>query len=177
MAILTSIDHPLRIDSVPVGLGELGLTFCPGKKIQGRTGLWMRDIELDIEAIKEWEPDSIISLLEPHEYIEMQVPELPEIFKREFPVWYNLPIKDKHAPDAEWIKAWALIRKNIFHQVYGGGKILIHCKGGFGRTGTVAALILMECGHHAEDAIAECRAARSGAIENDVQENFLLNYL
>jgi ADP-ribosyl-[dinitrogen reductase] hydrolase len=53
---------------------------------------------------------------------------------------------------------------------------MIHCKGGFGRTGTVAAMILMDFGYSATDAIAECRKARELLVETLAQEQFLLDY-
>jgi hypothetical protein len=30
---------------------------------------------------------------------ELQVPELPAIYQREFKTWHNLPIMDKNAPE------------------------------------------------------------------------------
>lgn len=41
----TSITHPLIINTVQVSNGELGLTFCPGKKqAAAMTGVWDRDM-------------------------------------------------------------------------------------------------------------------------------------
>lgn len=49
----------------------------------------------------------------------------------------------------------------------------MHCKGGLGRAGTVAARLLIEFGQAPEDAIACVRAARPGAIETHQQETYL----
>jgi hypothetical protein len=35
----TSETHPIRIDALPVGNGQIGLTFCPGKRGDSVFGL------------------------------------------------------------------------------------------------------------------------------------------
>ncbi len=55
----------------------------------------------------------------------------------------------------------------------GGGKILIHCRCGNGRAGTVAALMLIERGMTVDDAIYAVRKVRPEAIENLEQETYL----
>lgn len=177
MSIRTSLTHPLIINTLPVAAGELGLTFCPGKKQpNAMTGSWDRDISLDIATIKTWGADAIISLLEDFEYEELQVAKLPSIFQSEFKIWHNLPIPDKNAPDQKWLANWLSIRGQLHTQLKYGEKIMIHCKGGFGRTGTVAAMILMDFGFSAADAIAECRKARELSVETLEQEQFLMEY-
>ena len=172
----TSLTHPLIINTVKVGNGELGLTFCPGKKqAAAMTGAWDRDMELDLAAIERWGATSVISLLEPFEYEELQVPDLPEAFTQRFH-WLNLPIPDKHAPDNRWTAHWATIRADIQTALAQGEKILIHCKGGFGRTGTVAAMILIDHGYHWQKAIEMCRNVRNFAVETRVQEQYLEDY-
>jgi protein-tyrosine phosphatase len=54
-----------------------------------------------------------------------------------------------------------------------GERILLHCAAGLGRTGTVAARLLMMSGQDADSAIKSVRAARSGTIESVTQERFL----
>jgi ADP-ribosyl-[dinitrogen reductase] hydrolase len=53
--------------------------------------------------------------------------------------------------------------------------IVIHCKGGLGRTGTIAARLLIEFGADATNAIQSVRKARPGAIENNLQEYYVLS--
>jgi protein-tyrosine phosphatase len=140
------------------------------------TGSWDRDINLDVATIKSWGADAIISLLEDFDYEELQVPELPAVYQREFKIWHNLPIQDKNAPDQDWLKNWLSVREQIRTQLNNGEKIMIHCEGGFGRTGTVAAMILMDFGYSVTDAIIECRKARELSVETSVQERFLMDY-
>lgn len=172
----TSESHPLIINTISVSKGELGLTFCPGKKqAQSLTGSWDRDIDLDIQTVKNWGATAVISLLEDFEYEELQVSPLPVVYQQHFQ-WFNLPIPDKCAPDDAWMKHWLTLRHDIKSLLAQEGKILIHCKGGFGRTGTVATLILMDHGYVAVDAITACREAREFAVETEAQEKFVMAY-
>jgi ADP-ribosyl-[dinitrogen reductase] hydrolase len=172
----TSISHPLIINTIAVSQGELGLTFCPGKQqLHAMTGAWHRDTHLDIAAIKSWGASVVVSLLEDHEYAELNVPELPALYAQQFR-WFNLPFADKCAPDASWSDNWISIRGEIKKHLASNAKILIHCKGGFGRTGTVAALILMDHGYSAANAIAACRKARKFAVETTSQQEFVCSY-
>ncbi len=63
--IKTSLFDPLRIAAVaPPGLpGVIGLTLCPGKKDPGRG--WNRDLDIDLDAIREWGAEIVVSLVEP----------------------------------------------------------------------------------------------------------------
>lgn len=172
----TSVSHPLIINTIAVSNGELGLTFCPGKKqANAMTGSWDRDVTLDVESVKAWGATVVISLLEDFEYDELEVLNLPAVYQKHFQ-WFNLPIPDKCAPDEAWLSHWLALRHELKTLLANSGKILIHCKGGFGRTGTVAALILMDHGYTAADAITACRQAREFAVETEVQEKFVMAY-
>jgi len=139
------------------------------------TGSWDRDIDLDIESVKRWGATAVISLLEDFEYDELAVRNLPSVYEDNFR-WFNLPIPDKCAPKEAWLADWLDLRNELKNLLANNGKILIHCKGGFGRTGTVAALILMDHGYTAIDAITECRRAREFSVETEVQEQFVMDY-
>ena len=107
--IKTSESHPLRIDSLEIpGIeGVLGLTFCPGKKqTNAMTGIWNRDLYADIRVIKEWDASAVISLLEPHEFDELSVENLPELFKQNGLEWYLFKIPDTQPPSDDFEVSW-----------------------------------------------------------------------
>jgi hypothetical protein len=57
----------------------------------------------------------------------------------------------------------------IHGAVNAGERVAIHCGGGLGRSGTVAACYLVELGHEWRAAVRRVRAVRPGAIETPAQ--------
>ena len=57
-----------------------------------------------------------------------------------------------------------------------GGRVVVHCRGGLGRSGIVAALLLIEAGIASRAAVDSVREARSGAIETIQQEAYVRGY-
>jgi protein-tyrosine phosphatase len=67
------------------------------------------------------------------------------------------------------------IRPNLVEAIKTDCSIAIHCMGGLGRSGTVAAIILADLGLPIRSALKVVRQFRPGAIETKGQENFILN--
>lgn len=170
----TSLTHPLRIDSLPVSNGHLGLTFCPGKQGDSTFGAaWARDLNLDLDAIRDWGAAAVVTLIEDHEFDMLAVRGLPAGVTARGMEWHHLPIRDLDVPDEAGEALWRALSPRLHRQLERGKKIVLHCRGGLGRAGTVAALILTERGLQAPAAIAAVRAARPGAVETDLQERWL----
>jgi ADP-ribosyl-[dinitrogen reductase] hydrolase len=173
----TSLTHPLQIASVTVGegMGRVGITFCPGKvQPQAFSGSWRRDLGIDLDAIRAWGACTVISLIEPHEIEQLGVGSLREAVESRGMRWFHLPIPDVSVPDGffetDWITSGAAIRKTI----RSGHDVVVHCKGGLGRAGTIAARLLVELGWKPERAIRAVRDVRPGAIESEAQRRHVL---
>jgi len=177
--VRTSATDPLRIDAVEVGPagGRLGLTFCPGKWGEGLYGArWQRDLDADIEAIVQWGAGDLVTLIEDHEFALLGVAGLRAAAQARGLAWHHLPIKDMRPPDHRFEKSWSTVGPKLIGRLIRGGQVLVHCRGGLGRAGTVGARILVEAGIRANDAIAMVRAARPGAIETDAQERYIYEF-
>jgi protein-tyrosine phosphatase len=83
---------------------------------------------------------------------------------------HPLRIDEVKVPDGRFEELWKSAGPRLRQILLDGGKILIHCRGGIGRTGTVAAQLLVELGMPHEKAIKAVRAARYGTIETRDQE-------
>ena len=179
MMIKTSLSSPLRIDSVavPGTDGLIGMTICPGKKqANAQSGSWSRDLALDLEVIGTWKAELILGLMEMHEYDELGVTAL--ISDKHVGIRYlHLPIPDGSAPDLRWEESWKEAGPLVRSVIRRGGRVLIHCMGGLGRTGLLASRLLIEFGVHPETSILNVRAARSGTIETTVQETYIRSLL
>lgn len=169
----TSENSPLMIAEVPTPNGGLlGLTTCPGKKDVSRD--WDRDLGADIQAITEWGASSIVTLIEDHEFNLLDIESLGEAVVTAGLHWWHLPIRDVDVPDKQFENQWKALRPDIHARLSSGERILIHCRGGLGRTGLLAGRILVERGVEPETAIAMVRTARPGAIETAEQERYVL---
>lgn len=169
-----SLSDPLRIAAVsPPDLpGVIGMTLCPGRKDPARG--WDRDLDIDLDAIRAWGAEIVVSLVERHEIEFLDVRGLPEAVERYGMKWVHLPIRDVSVPDATFEAAWAATGRELRNCLRRGGSILIHCRGGLGRTGTIAGRLLVELGMDAQGAIDAVRRARPGAIETREQALYVL---
>ena len=117
---------------------------------------------------------SLVSLVEVHEFDQfISYPKFEEkIGKRNFS-WFFHPLKDMTAPDEIFRERFFETQSHLLENLRSGKKIAIHCKGGLGRSGTIAALLLRHLGFSAEKSIELVRKSRPGAIETEEQEIFI----
>ncbi|WP_296167493.1 ADP-ribosylglycohydrolase family protein [uncultured Brevundimonas sp.] len=169
----TSISHPLQIAAVDTltGHGRIGITFCPGKvQASAATGAWNRDLLTDVKAIADWGAAAVLTLVEDHELVSLEVEGLGATVAGARMDWLHAPIPDVSVPDAGFEAAWVETGEGLRDRLRAGFDILVHCKGGLGRAGMIAARLLVELGIDAETAITRVRQARPGAIETSAQE-------
>lgn len=168
----TSQSHPLQIAEVRASPahGRIGITFCPGKRDRmASTGAWARDLATDLDAIAAWGARLVLTLVEPDELRALEVPDLGREVQRRGITWCHLPIADYSVPTPSFEEAWKDQGRDIRALLRDGGDVLVHCKGGLGRAGMIAARLLVELGMPPDDAIRAVRRARQGAIETPAQ--------
>jgi ADP-ribosyl-[dinitrogen reductase] hydrolase len=169
----TSLSDPLRIDEVVVPFyeGHIGLTLCPGKVGPSELGpIWTRDLKLDFAAIREWGASAVVTLMEADEMEAFNVDDGLDAAARAIGVdWYPLPIRDGGVPSAAFERSWTWAGLRLRELLRAGKRVLVHCRGGLGRSGMIAARLLVELGVPVDRAIEMVRASRKGAIENYAQ--------
>lgn len=180
--VRTSLSHPIRIAELAVGTqgGAIGITFAPGKFQEvALTGSWARDIDTDLAAICAWGADYLITLIEPWEFEELRIQALPERAAAHGLIWHGLPIVDGAAPDGRLLDQWETLGNLLSRELLAGKRVVVHCKGGLGRAGTVASMLLLDTGasRDGDEAIRMARQVRPGAIETPAQEIFIRNWL
>lgn len=82
---------------------------------------------------------------------------------------YSLPLRDFTAPTTEQIQTFL----QTLQVALPAGGVVVHCQGGSGRTGTMAAAYWIDQGLSAAQAIAKVRAANAHAVETGEQEDSL----
>ena len=84
----------------------------------------------------------------------------------------KFPIKDFGIPSETETSILIEIVEIFTRLLFTGQVVLIHCAGGIGRTGMIAALLLVDLGHTVEEAIRIIKNAGSSA-ETDEQKSFI----
>jgi ADP-ribosyl-[dinitrogen reductase] hydrolase len=184
MPIKTSSTHPLLINTIHLNKiktletinGCLGLTFCPGKKHKGMYGDWDRDFAIDLQSIQTWGADVWVNTMEDKDMASVQIDPLffEHAIKQANVDYIRFPVIDGFIPDEAATTQWKDELSPLL-QAYlkAGKKILIHCRGGLGRTGTIAVRLLVDLGIEPKNAIEIVRDHRNGAIENSYQEDWV----
>jgi protein-tyrosine phosphatase len=166
----TSESHPLRIDAMRLEAGgQIGMTIFPGRIDRlSPDGPWARSIAADLAVIEAWHPALVISLVEDFEFAMLGVPQFAAEMERF--TWRHVPIVDGGVPNEAFEKAWRSVGDEARSALQRGERVVLHCRAGLGRTGMMAARLLVELGDPPEAAIRRVRAARRGTIETARQE-------
>ena len=175
----TSTASPLRVDllalaGVPgleTAAGRVGITFLPGKKREGLTGPFWRDLDADLTRLRELGVDALFLLVEDVELEGCLVPELPEVMASEGPELIRYPIRDPRIPLDP--PGFRVAVRDLLDRVGRGQTVAIACRVGIDRSGMVAACLLREAGLGADEAIAKVQAAREGSITLREQQAFV----
>ena len=126
------------------------------------------DADADFAAIEAWKPAVVVTLTEEAEFPDMGKP-LPVRFLETDYDWLHLPITDLGVPDAKDRDLWFETLEALQTVLNKNGKVLVHCKGGKGRSGMVLLKLLTLQGEDGDAALQRIRAIRAGAVETDAQ--------
>jgi protein-tyrosine phosphatase len=151
------------------------MTFAPGKVHNGYTGHWDRDLDMDLERIRNvYDVSVIVSLMENPEYALVAIPDFflacsAHDLKT---IWY--PIPDMNAPKNT--KSFRLLIEDIVSRLHKGEIMMVHCRGGIGRTGMVASCVLTALGVRPMTAIKRIRDTRPRTITRRCQVAFVRRF-
>lgn len=89
-----------------------------------------------------------------------------------------LAFEDFTVPLSAWTETFQnVIYNTLLPSLQSGHNVYLHCNGGFGRTGIIAAVLLMEAtGMYWRDAIQTIRMVRPKAVETPQQEMYVVRY-
>ncbi len=141
-----------------IGSGSLSVMAKPV------SGEW---IEEEFSGIAKFGINRVVSLLEINESFELglgQEKQLTEKYEMEF---VHYPIPDRGLPGS--VQDYLAFTKRLYHEAAGGLNTVVHCRAGIGRTGIIAAGVLLHCGFEPLDAIAHISKLRGVQIP-DTQE-------
>jgi ADP-ribosyl-[dinitrogen reductase] hydrolase len=166
---------PLLINAVTLPSGALlGMSHCPGRSgVDGGGRQWARVLEDDLQAIQVWGASAVLSLVEPHEFDRLGVPDFAQAIALTPLQWLQVPITDMATPGPASLAAWRAQGPALLQALNSGQRVLVHCAAGLGRTGMLVAKLLVLNGVRADEAIAQVRRARPGTIETEAQADWV----
>ncbi|MBL4749266.1 MAG: dual specificity protein phosphatase family protein [Amylibacter sp.] len=124
--------------------------------------------DADLAAIEAWKPTVVMTLTQEAEFPDMGKP-LPVRFLETGYDWLHLPISDFGVPNAKDRALWLETLEGLQAVLGANGKVLVHCKGGKGRSGMVLLKLLVLQGEDGNTALQRIRAIRAGTVETDAQ--------
>ena len=139
--------------------GRLALAARP------RGGDWLSD---EMTAWRQAGIDTVLSLLTPDEEKDLDLKREAEEAKARGMKFVSLPILDRQVPNSESELSAALDRLDA--DLSTGKNTVIHCRQGIGRTGLVAACLLVTKGLTPEAAVKTLSAAREAQVPETIEQ-------
>ena len=159
---------PLRVDWLAPARPDLGITLLPGRRDYGR------ELAVDLAALKLEGVTHLLSLVAPDELADYGAEALPEAAREAGFTQGAEVLLDQRAATPEQMDRIARWLDAAFAA---GGRVVVHCVAGLGRSGMIAASYLARGGMNPEAAIALVRERRSPrAVETAAQEEFVHRY-
>ena len=159
----------LHIDWIPTALwpGRLGLTQAPGQP--------GRDMAADMTTLAREGANVIAPLLLDEEFSRLGMHDYHTQAEAQALTVAPCPIQNGSVPDD--LPAFAAYLDELMDQLLDGRNLVLHCRGGVGRAGLVAACLLVQAGMPADAATELVRATRHpSALENAAQVQFLHDF-
>ena len=148
------------IATLSAGAGEFGICPAPGR---------FGDYAQDFDKIVAFSPGMLVTMTENQELYRVGATRLPDDARALGIAWLHLPIRDFGAPTEGKLAAWPAASTAIRAELNMGGRVLVHCMGGCGRSGMTILRILCEQGEAPDIALRRLRSVRPCAVETDAQ--------
>ena len=156
--------HPF--DKLPLSTGgALIFTPCPGTK-----GASLHD---SLAQLKAAGAEAVITLMPIDEMVHNGVADLPGVCRSTQLEWFHFPIEDDTSPRDAFRQSGEAGKGRVFEILGRSGSVAIHCKGGSGRTGLMAAITLCECGMQHDQILDRVKSLRPNALKLAVHKDYL----
>ncbi|NKF21732.1 protein-tyrosine phosphatase family protein [Solimonas marina] len=116
---------------------------------------------------------TVMSLLETREAYELGLAREADICEGCGVEFIHYPIPDRGVPPG--VPSFRAITKRAQERIASGDDLVIHCRAGIGRSGLVAAGVLLHCGYGVQDAFALVSKARRVAVPDTAEQEAWLH--
>ena len=154
---MTTAVRLFRIDSI--GKGYLAVTAQPAQN---------GDAEMSIRDMAMQDIHQVVSLLDTVESRALGLEHEAELVSGQSMHFVSYPIPDMGLPVS--VGDFARLSLTLFQQIESGVNTLIHCRGGIGRSGLLAAAVLLHGGRNVQQAFAQVSLVRGEAVPETEQQ-------
>ena len=145
-----------EIYPLEVGQGQIALSPLPGR---------YGDIQSDLAKVADWGASLVLTMVTQAEIDKHRSGQLEELLNNADIRWQHLPVEDYQTPAVQTDSAIERAISESKQILNNGGRVLIHCFGGCGRSGMMALRIMIAVGEMPNDALLRLRHARPCAVE------------
>ena len=149
-----------EISELPLAGGAVGISRAPGRH---------GDYAGDLRAVLDWHPDLVLTMISDLEMEAIDAETIGADLAKAHVLWRHFPVTDFRAPCARAVAEWPAVEAEVMAVLSAGGKVLVHCYGGCGRSGMAVLKLMVDAGEDRNAAIERLRAARPGAVESASQ--------
>ena len=110
----------------------------------------------------------VVSLLQPGESRELGLVNEEALVNAQSMEFVSFPIPDMGLPES--VNDFARLSQKLFHQVEAGINTLIHCRAGIGRSGLLAAAVLLHGGRSVQQAFTQVSHMRGCQVPETAQQ-------
>jgi protein-tyrosine phosphatase len=142
-----------------LNVGEGLMALCP---VPGADG----NYDADLITILDWKPALVLSMTLQSELVACGATTFGFDLAQNGIDWLHLPVPDYGVPER---LDWSALCARIEAHVQCAQRVLVHCRGGCGRSGMVVLRLMIAAGEQPDAALARLRATRSCAVETDAQ--------
>jgi len=169
---LTTLDLSM-VPSPPSG--RLTIASCPGlcKEHGSSEERQMHHLKL----LQERAVDLVVALTPDDELERLGVAAMPLRIQDAGLDWKQVAVVNFSTPEKDQQNQFMDAMNNVKSRLDDGEHILVHCQGGRGRAGKVAAVMLIHFGIDPDQAIGLIRDQREGCIQTPEQEAFVRDYI
>jgi len=151
------------ISELEFGSGTIGMSPLPGAK---------GHYSADMAIWKQWKPDAVLSMTGQAEMKKLGSANIPDDLRAANVQWLHFPVDDFQAAPADRDILWDPISQTLHRILNEGGRVIVHCRGGCGRTGMAVLRLMIEAGEDGEAAMKRLRHARPCAVETNRQKDW-----
>ncbi|WP_045996734.1 phosphatase domain-containing protein [Loktanella sp. S4079] len=141
------------LHKIPLGGGCLAIAPAPGAN---------GDFATDISQIAEWGARLVITMTTVDELQALGTANMRTDLVQMGIDWLHLPVPDFSTPDT---LDWSTLRENVLGRLENAEHVLVHCRGGCGRSGMLALRLMIAGGEAPNNALKRLRSIRPCAVE------------